>query len=139
MSASKATLPGILLLLGACQGTPEYPNTLEMTTWSVAAIDPITGDVGVASASCVPSFGDALAALVHDRIISRYHHRHLNLDVEDYVDLVPTGENIVRRMWDLLEGSVPGARPSTSGRARLHRLRLIETRDNSFEYSGGQG
>lgn len=82
---------------------------------------------------------DALDALVHDRIISRYHHRHLNLDVEDYVDLVPTGENIVRRMWDLLEGSVPGARPSTSGRARLHRLRLIETRDNSFEYSGGQG
>jgi uncharacterized Ntn-hydrolase superfamily protein len=35
-----------------------------MTTWSVAAIDPVTGDVGVASASCVPSFADALAALV---------------------------------------------------------------------------
>jgi|TARA_B110000116_G_scaffold234813_1_gene219524 uncharacterized Ntn-hydrolase superfamily protein len=35
-----------------------------MTTWSVAAIDPLSGDVGVASASCVPSFADALAALV---------------------------------------------------------------------------
>lgn len=64
MSTAKITLPGVLLLLVACQGTPEYPKTLEMTTWSVAAIDPVTGDVGVASASCVPSFADALAALV---------------------------------------------------------------------------
>ena len=64
MSAAKTILPVCLLLLAACQGTPEYPKTLEMTTWSVAAIDPVTGDVGVASASCVPSFADALAALV---------------------------------------------------------------------------
>lgn len=67
MSTAKTTLPWVpflLPLLGACQGAAEYPKTLEMTTWSVAAIDPATGDVGVASASCVPSFADALAALV---------------------------------------------------------------------------
>ena len=43
---------------------PEYPTTLDMTTWSVAAIDPETGDVGVAGASCVATHADALAALV---------------------------------------------------------------------------
>ena len=38
---------------------------LDMTTWSIAALDPETGDVGVAMASCVPeTFGDAVAALV---------------------------------------------------------------------------
>jgi len=36
-----------------------------MTTWSVVAADPATGDVGVAMASCVPgTMADALAALV---------------------------------------------------------------------------
>ena len=40
-------------------------NTLDMTTWSVVAVDPSSGDVGVAMASCVPNtFADALASLV---------------------------------------------------------------------------
>jgi uncharacterized Ntn-hydrolase superfamily protein len=57
----------LLALLCACQADDpgyEYLTKLEMTTWSVAAIDPVTGDVSVASASCVPSYADALAALV---------------------------------------------------------------------------
>jgi len=41
-----------------------YPTTMDMTTWSVVGVDPATGDVGVAVASCVESFGDAVAALV---------------------------------------------------------------------------
>ena len=57
-------LPVLLLGLAACRTTSVHPTTLDMTTWSVAAIDPVTGDVGVAAASCVPSFADALAALV---------------------------------------------------------------------------
>lgn len=43
---------------------PEYPKELEMTTWSVVGVDPATGAVGVAVASCVESYGDAVAALV---------------------------------------------------------------------------
>jgi len=59
-----ASLLGTLLVICGCGGTVDQQKTLEMTTWSVAAIDPLSGDVGVASASCVPSFADALAALV---------------------------------------------------------------------------
>ena len=51
-----------------------------------------------------------------------------NLDVEDYVDRIPTGENIVRLVCDLLDGRIPGA--------ALHKVRLVETRDNAFEYGG---
>jgi len=57
----------VSVLSAACVSPPDpvpHPPTLDMTTWSVAAIDPATGDVGVASASCVPNFADALAALV---------------------------------------------------------------------------
>lgn len=50
--------------LAACERAPVHPTTLDMTTWSVVGVDPKTGDVGVAVASCVPSFGDAVAALV---------------------------------------------------------------------------
>jgi uncharacterized Ntn-hydrolase superfamily protein len=51
----------------ACQTAPPagVGDTLDMTTWSVVGVDPATGDVGVAMASCVPgTHADALAALV---------------------------------------------------------------------------
>ena len=55
----------IALPLGACAPNPvAYPSEMDMTTWSVVGVDPKTGDVGVAVASCVPSHGDAVAALV---------------------------------------------------------------------------
>ena len=47
------TLPFVtLLILAACAAPePEYPRELDMTTWSVVGVDPLTGDVGVAVAS----------------------------------------------------------------------------------------
>lgn len=68
---------GLLVAAGACapaaRSVPVHEqapvgvrsSTLDMTTWSVVAVDPATGDVGVAMASCVPNtHGDAVAALV---------------------------------------------------------------------------
>ena len=55
----------ITMPLTACAPDPiSYPTTLEMTTWSVVAVDPKTGDVGGAVASCVTRNGDAVIALV---------------------------------------------------------------------------
>jgi len=56
---------GAAAVFAACASPePEYPRELDMTTWSVVGVDPETGDVGVAVASCVESYGDAVAALV---------------------------------------------------------------------------
>jgi len=64
MRIPDTTLLLVLLGAGACT-SPATVSTLDMTTWSIAAIDPETGDVGLAMASCVPeTFGDAVAALV---------------------------------------------------------------------------
>lgn len=53
------------LALWACNGDgPSYPSDLDMTTWSIVGVDPETGDVGVAVASCVTTYGDGVAALV---------------------------------------------------------------------------
>jgi uncharacterized Ntn-hydrolase superfamily protein len=65
MSAVKRTLLMLLAALGACSRPADFPTTLDMTTWSVVAVDAATGDVGVAMASCVQNtLADALAALV---------------------------------------------------------------------------
>jgi uncharacterized Ntn-hydrolase superfamily protein len=37
---------------------------IPLSTWSIVAADPITGDVGVAGASCVAMYADGIAALV---------------------------------------------------------------------------
>ena len=40
-------------------------NELRLNTWSIAAMDPATGDVGVALATCLPNlYADAVASLV---------------------------------------------------------------------------
>ena len=44
--------------LAACAPDPTtYPTGMDMTTWSIVGIDPKTGDVSVAVASCVTRQG----------------------------------------------------------------------------------
>ena len=50
---------------GALKSGAPLMDTLTMNTWSVVGVDPASGDVGVAMASCVANtLADALAALV---------------------------------------------------------------------------
>lgn len=60
-----AALPS-LVACGAQESLSGFAgDRLDMTTWSVVGVDPATGDVGVAMASCVQNtLADALAALV---------------------------------------------------------------------------
>ena len=57
-------LCGLLLAACATPESTEYPRELDLTTWSVVAVDPETGDVGMAVSSCVGRFADAVGALV---------------------------------------------------------------------------
>lgn len=51
--------------LNGRQAATRPADKLDMTTWSVVGVDPVSGDVGVAMASCVANtLADALAALV---------------------------------------------------------------------------
>ena len=64
-AARVLSLSALVLGLAACMtDTETYPRELDMTTWSIVGVDPVTGDVGVAVASCVTRNGDAVAALV---------------------------------------------------------------------------
>ncbi len=70
-----------------------------------------------------------LDQVVQRVLLQKMDHRHLNFDVDFLKDLIPTAENIVWACWGQLESCIPGE-------AKLHRLRLMETRNNFAEYAG---
>ena len=84
----------------------------------------VRGDVDPKSGRVVSL--PALDAVVRDRILSRLDHRFLNREVAEFEAEVPTAENIARLAWRALEGAVAPA--------RLDRVRLVETPNNSVEY-----
>ena len=70
---------------------------------------------------------DSLDALVNRKIVERFDHRHLNYDPA-FRNVVTTGENVAKFIWDELAGEI--------SLGRLEKIGLIETRDNYFEYYG---
>jgi 6-pyruvoyltetrahydropterin/6-carboxytetrahydropterin synthase len=71
---------------------------------------------------------DALDAIFEQRIAARFGHRMLNEDAA-FAQLVPTAENLARVIHDELAPAIARA-----GTARLARVRVAETRRNSFVY-----
>jgi len=69
----------------------------------------------------------SLDAVVQSRVLSRFDHTNLNLDPL-FVNRVPTTENLCRAIYELLDGSIEPA--------KLVQVRVEETENNFFEYSG---
>jgi 6-pyruvoyltetrahydropterin/6-carboxytetrahydropterin synthase len=69
-----------------------------------------------------------LKRVVGEAVIRRFDHADLNLDALFPPGTIPTTENLVRAIWDLL---VPKL-----GTERLHRLRLWEDPTFHVEYLG---
>jgi 6-pyruvoyltetrahydropterin/6-carboxytetrahydropterin synthase len=68
-----------------------------------------------------------LMQTVQKVVIDRFDHKHLNKDTEEFHSLNPTGENIVKVIWDLLYPCL--------GKS-LTKIGLWETSKNFFAYYG---
>ncbi len=90
---------------------------LEVTIWG--AVDARTG--------MVMDLGE-LKRLVGEAVIARFDHADLNQDLLFASGSLPTTENLVRAMWDLLAPKLGGE--------RLYRLRLWEDPTFYVEYFG---
>ncbi len=66
---------------------------------------------------------------VHETVITPLDHKNLNQDVAFMANTIPTSEHIVMALWNELEPNIP--KP-----AHLHKLRLMESRNNYAEYLG---
>ena len=70
-----------------------------------------------------------LDAVMQTKVLDRFDHANLNLDPL-FANRVPTTENLTRAVFELLSGSVAPA--------ELAKVRIEETENNFFEYSGNQ-
>jgi 6-pyruvoyltetrahydropterin/6-carboxytetrahydropterin synthase len=68
-----------------------------------------------------------LDAFVDRQVLEEFDHKSLNEDVAAFRDEVPTTENLCIEIFRRLK---------TFPHAKLERIRVQETANNSFEYSG---
>ena len=69
-----------------------------------------------------------LDRVVEEEIIGRYDHKNLNLDTEEFRELNPTTENLVKVIWRRLAPRLK--------RPLLYRITVHETEKNCFSYYG---
>jgi 6-pyruvoyltetrahydropterin/6-carboxytetrahydropterin synthase len=85
----------------------------------------LSGDVDPAT-GMIANLTD-LDAFVESQVLEEFDHKSLNEDVPAFREKVPTTENLCIEIFERLQ-SFP--------KARIERVRIQETGNNSFEYSG---
>ena len=88
----------------------------------------VSGDVDPAT-GMIANLAE-LDPFVEREVIEAFDHRSLNEDVAVFRDVVPTTENLCIEIFERLK-SFP--------HAKLERVRVQETTNNSFEYAGESG
>jgi 6-pyruvoyltetrahydropterin/6-carboxytetrahydropterin synthase len=91
--------------------------TLEVTV--AGEVDPVSGFVVDLK---------ALKDVIEHEVVRVYDHRHLNLEVPEFNNTIPTTENIAVAVWKRLEGKIAGA--------KLYRVRVYEMQDLFADYMG---
>jgi 6-pyruvoyltetrahydropterin/6-carboxytetrahydropterin synthase len=104
---------------GKCNNPHGHGHNYVVEVLVGGAVDPKTGMV----MNMV-----ALDNTVRDRVLERFDHSNLNLDPL-FRNRVPTTENLCKVVFELLDGAMEPA--------RLELVRVEETENNFFEYSGG--
>ena len=74
-----------------------------------------------------------LKTLLEEEIVARFDHRHLNFDVPELDNSVPTTEILAVTIWDLVESRL---RATTNKEVSLHEVNIHETGKNSVRYLG---
>lgn len=69
-----------------------------------------------------------LKELMNRLVLDRFDHKNLNLDVEEFYDLIPTAENIAVVIWNLLRKELDDALELS--------VELYETERNFVIYHG---
>jgi len=73
-----------------------------------------------------------LKDVMEREVLAAYDHRHLNLEVPEFKDRIPTTENIAMAIWQRLEPAV-----AAGTGAQLSRVRVYETPEIFAEFRGG--
>lgn len=104
-------------VFGKCNNPNFHGHNYDLFVKVTGYVDPETGYVMDMK---------VLKDLIEERVLSKFDHKNLNLDTEEFKELNPTAENIARIIYEKLRDSID---------AELGlRVLLYETRRNYVEY-----
>ena len=105
-------------VFGKCNNPHGHGHNYVVEISVSGEVDPATGMIANL---------DDLDAFVERQLFEDFDHKSLNEDIPAFRDKVPTTENLCMEIFQRLK-SFP--------RAKLERIRVEETGNNSFEYAG---
>jgi 6-pyruvoyltetrahydropterin/6-carboxytetrahydropterin synthase len=105
-------------VFGKCNNPFGHGHNYVLEVTVSGEVDPETG--------MIANLAD-LDGFVEKSVLQALDHKSLNDDVAAFQERVPTTENLCLEIYRRLQGFQ---------RARLERVRIEETRNNSFEYAG---
>jgi len=105
-------------VFGKCNNLYGHGHNYVVEVSVSGEVDPATG--------MIANLAD-LDAFVERQVLEEFDHKSLNEDVLAFRDKVPTTENLCIEIFERLK-SFPSA--------KLERIRVQETGNNSFEYAG---
>jgi 6-pyruvoyltetrahydropterin/6-carboxytetrahydropterin synthase len=109
-------------VFGSCYSRHGHGHNYELEVTVAGEVDPETG--------MVLNLRD-IDAILQEEVVSRLDHRHLNEELPEWRERVPTTENLAVALWERLAPRLE------SRQARLFRVRLFESPDLYAEYFGG--
>ena len=105
-------------VFGKCNNLHGHGHNYVVEVSLSGEVDPATG--------MIANLAD-LDAFVERHVLEEFDHKSLNEDVSGFRDKVPTTENLCIEIFQRLK---------TFSKAKLERIRVQETGNNSFEYAG---
>ena len=123
-------------VFGKCNWPNGHGHNYEVEVTVAGEFDPLTGRL---------IDPDVLDALVESAVLKPFDHRHLNYDVPEFQELVPTSENLCIVIWNRIFAALQPGRTSLqshghpvnpASEARLESIVVRETARNHFEYRG---
>ena len=85
-------------VFGLCNSPYFHGHNYEMEVKVTGEVDPVTGmviDLGY------------LADVIKVHVEQRYDHKNLNVELDDFKNVVPTAENICIRIYEILKEQLP--------------------------------
>jgi 6-pyruvoyltetrahydropterin/6-carboxytetrahydropterin synthase len=110
-----------LKVFGKCANRNGHGHNYTVEVTVAGEVDPVSGFVVDLK---------QLKDILENEVIRVYDHRHLNLEVPEFRESIPTTENIAIAIWNRLADKIPNA--------RLHRVRVYEMPDLFADFYGEQ-
>ena len=104
-------------VFGKCNNPNYHGHNYQLEVKVIGDVDPETGfvmDVKI------------LKDLIKQKVLNRYDHKNLNLDVDDFKGINPTAENIARVVFNNIQAGLP--------KGLELKIKVYETERNIAEY-----